>query len=56
MTGQDNDLEKDALLDIRNKLAKVLKIKRKMINQENEPENVFTSYKNGLKKSVQWDK
>ena len=63
MTGQENDLEKDTLLDIQKKLAEVLKIKREiqMINQENDLENVFLldlqkRLVKTLKKSVQWDK
>lgn len=61
--GQQNNLEEDVLLDIQKKLAKVLKIKRKiqMINEENELENIFlldlqkrlvkTLKKSGIKKN-----
>lgn len=43
MICQEDDWERDALLDIQKKLAEVLKIKEEiqMLNQESDLENIF---------------
>lgn len=55
MTGQDNDLKKEALLDIQKILTEVLKIKGdiQMINQENAFFWIYTRGIKTLKKHVQ---